>query len=47
MQLSPHKRGNALPFPVVLISTISKAGVQNAAPWGNITPILRPGWWKR
>ncbi|MCK9277274.1 MAG: flavin reductase family protein [Methanoculleus sp.] len=42
MQLSPHKRENVLPLPVVLISTISKTGIRNAAPWGNITPILRP-----
>ncbi|NLB01184.1 MAG: flavin reductase family protein [Methanomicrobiales archaeon] len=42
MQLSPHKRENVLPLPVVLISTVSKAGIRNAAPWGNITPILRP-----
>ncbi|MDO9540269.1 MAG: flavin reductase family protein [Methanocalculus sp.] len=42
MQLPPHKRENVLPLPVVLISTISKSGILNAAPWGNITPILRP-----
>ena len=42
MKLPPHSRENVLPLPVVLISTISKAGIQNAAPWGNITPILRP-----
>jgi len=42
IQLPPHKRENVLPLPVVLISTISKAGICNAAPWGNITPILRP-----
>lgn len=42
MQLPPHKRENVLPLPVVLISTISKSGIRNAAPWGNITPILRP-----
>jgi flavin reductase (DIM6/NTAB) family NADH-FMN oxidoreductase RutF len=27
---------------MVLISTISENGVRNAAPWSNITPILRP-----
>ncbi|KAF5060752.1 MAG: flavin reductase family protein [Methanoculleus marisnigri] len=42
MKLPPHSRENVLPLPVVLISTISKAGIRNAAPWGNITPILRP-----
>ena len=31
-----------MPQPVVLISTISKDGVRNAAPWSNVTPILRP-----
>jgi len=31
-----------LPMPVVLISTVSKDGVRNAAPWGCIMPILRP-----
>jgi len=40
--LSPKKREQVLPLPVVLISTISKVGIRNAAPWSNITPILRP-----
>ncbi len=31
-----------MPQPVVLISTVSKNGVRNVAPWSNITPILRP-----
>ena len=31
-----------MPLPVVLISTISKGGVHNAAPWSCVTPILRP-----
>ncbi|WAI01997.1 flavin reductase family protein [Methanogenium organophilum] len=42
MQLTPYKRENVLPLPVVLISTLSTTGIRNAAPWGNITPILRP-----
>ncbi|WP_067049715.1 flavin reductase family protein [Methanofollis ethanolicus] len=42
MELQPHRREGVLPLPVVLISTISPGGVLNAAPWGNITPILRP-----
>lgn len=42
MILNPRKREQVLPLPVVLISTISKDGVRNAAPWSNITPILRP-----
>ncbi len=42
MILNPNMRGQVLPMPVVLISTISKDGVRNAAPWGCIMPILRP-----
>jgi len=42
MMLNPNMRSQVLPMPVVLISTVSKACVRNAAPWGCITPILRP-----
>jgi flavin reductase (DIM6/NTAB) family NADH-FMN oxidoreductase RutF len=42
MILKPNMRGQVLPMPVVLISTISKDNVRNAAPWGCIMPILRP-----
>jgi flavin reductase (DIM6/NTAB) family NADH-FMN oxidoreductase RutF len=42
MILKPNQRENILPLPVVLISTISKDGVRNAAPWSNFTPVLRP-----
>jgi len=42
MILNPNLRGQVLPMPVVLISTISKDGILNAAPWGCIMPILRP-----
>lgn len=42
MILKPNQRENILPLPVVLISTISKDGIRNAAPWSNFTPILRP-----
>lgn len=42
MILNPSRREQVFPLPVVLISTISKEGVRNAAPWSNITPILRP-----
>ncbi len=42
MILKPNQRENILPLPVVLISTVSKNGVRNAAPWSNFTPILRP-----
>ena len=42
MKLKPGKREQIFPLPVALISTISKNGVRNVAPWSNITPILRP-----
>jgi flavin reductase (DIM6/NTAB) family NADH-FMN oxidoreductase RutF len=42
MRLKPSKREQIFPLPVVLISTVSKEGVRNAAPWSNITPVLRP-----
>jgi flavin reductase (DIM6/NTAB) family NADH-FMN oxidoreductase RutF len=42
MILKPSQRGQIMPLPVVLISTISKDGVHNAAPWSCVTPILRP-----
>lgn len=42
MILNPSRREQVFSLPVVLISTISKEGVRNAAPWSNITPILRP-----
>jgi len=40
--LEPRKREQIMPLPVALISTMSKDGVRNIAPWSNITPILRP-----
>ncbi|HII02364.1 TPA: flavin reductase family protein [Methanosarcinaceae archaeon] len=42
MQLKPSKREQIFPLPIALISTISKDGIKNVAPWSNITPILRP-----
>ena len=42
MILKTHQRGQVLPLPVVLISTISKAGIRNVAPWSCVMPILRP-----
>jgi len=42
MKLKPSKREQIFPLPVALISTVSKEGIRNAAPWSNITPILRP-----
>jgi flavin reductase (DIM6/NTAB) family NADH-FMN oxidoreductase RutF len=40
--LKTNQRGQVLPLPVVLISTISQAGVRNIAPWSCFMPILRP-----
>jgi flavin reductase (DIM6/NTAB) family NADH-FMN oxidoreductase RutF len=42
MILKPSQRGQIMPLPVVLISTASKSGVRNAAPWSCVTPVLRP-----
>lgn len=42
MILKTSQRGQVLPLPVVLISTISKDGVRNIAPWSCVMPILRP-----
>ena len=42
MILRPRQREHVLPLPVALISTVSQEGIRNAAPWSNITPILRP-----
>jgi len=42
MILKPQKRGQIMPLPVALISTMDKAGTANIAPWSCIMPILRP-----
>jgi flavin reductase (DIM6/NTAB) family NADH-FMN oxidoreductase RutF len=42
MKLKSSKREQIFSLPVALISTVSKEGIRNAAPWSNITPILRP-----
>ncbi|QSZ26775.1 flavin reductase family protein [Aceticella autotrophica] len=42
MILEPRKREQIMPLPVVLISTIGKDGVRNAAPWSCVMPVLRP-----
>ncbi|WP_229390294.1 flavin reductase family protein [Methanosarcina sp. DH2] len=42
MKLKPSEREQIFPLPVALISTVSKEGIRNAAPWSDITPILRP-----
>ena len=42
MILSPSKREQFLPMPVVLISTIGEEGNRNISPYTNVMPILRP-----
>ena len=42
MILKPFLREGAIPLPVTFISTISKDGVRNIAPWSCVMPILRP-----
>lgn len=42
MILRPNQRHHILSLPVVLISTQSKDGIRNAAPWSCVTPVLRP-----
>ncbi len=42
MELKPQMFKFFLPKPVVLITTVNKEGVPNAAPYACIMPILRP-----
>lgn len=42
MILKPNKREEVIPLPVVLISTVSKEGIKNIAPYASIMPVLRP-----
>ncbi|NQE04626.1 hypothetical protein C5S32_02035 [ANME-1 cluster archaeon GoMg1] len=42
MILEPNKREQVIPMPVVLISTVSKEGIRNIAPYANVMPVLRP-----
>jgi flavin reductase (DIM6/NTAB) family NADH-FMN oxidoreductase RutF len=42
MLLKPFMREGLMPLPVALISTISKDGVRNIAPYSCIMPVLRP-----
>jgi flavin reductase (DIM6/NTAB) family NADH-FMN oxidoreductase RutF len=42
MILKTNQRENIPPLPVVLITTVSKDGMRNAAPWSNFMPVLRP-----
>lgn len=42
MELKPFKRESLIPLPVTFISTVSKSGVRNIAPYSCVTTILRP-----
>ncbi|SFM27381.1 flavin reductase family protein [Methanolobus profundi] len=42
MELKPFKRESVMPLPVAFISTMSKDGIRNIAPYGCIMPVLRP-----
>ncbi len=42
MELKPEMFKKLLPLPVTLITTVSKDGVVNAAPYSCVMPVLRP-----
>ena len=42
MILKPFLREGLMPLPVTFISTISKDGIRNIAPWSCVMPVLRP-----
>ena len=42
MLLDPRRRAGLFPLPVVFVSTVSRDGVRNVAPYGCFMPILRP-----
>jgi hypothetical protein len=42
MILSPFLREGVMPLPVTFISTISRDGIRNIAPWSCVMPVLRP-----
>ena len=42
MEFKPFMREGFMPLPVAFISTISKSGIRNVAPWSCVMPILRP-----
>lgn len=42
MLLKPFMREGVMPLPVTFISTTSKDGIRNIAPWSCIMPVLRP-----
>jgi flavin reductase (DIM6/NTAB) family NADH-FMN oxidoreductase RutF len=42
MLLKPFKRESLIPLPVTFISTVSKDGIRNIAPYSCVMPVLRP-----
>ncbi|HTX43476.1 MAG TPA: flavin reductase family protein, partial [Methanocella sp.] len=42
MQLKPFKRESLIPLPVTFISTVSRDGIRNIAPYSCVMPVLRP-----
>jgi flavin reductase (DIM6/NTAB) family NADH-FMN oxidoreductase RutF len=42
MKLKPFKRESLIPLPVTFISTVSKDGIRNIAPYSCVMPVLRP-----
>ncbi|MGB9617002.1 MAG: flavin reductase family protein [Desulfomonilaceae bacterium] len=42
MILKPFLREGVMPLPVTFISTVSREGVRNIAPWSCVMPVLRP-----
>ncbi|MBW1784293.1 MAG: flavin reductase family protein [Deltaproteobacteria bacterium] len=42
MLLKPFMREGIMPLPVTFISTISRTGIRNIAPWSCVMPVLRP-----
>lgn len=42
MILKPFKRESLMPLPVTFVSTISRSGVRNIAPYSCVMPVLRP-----
>ncbi len=42
MLFKPFMRENFIPLPIVFVSTISKDGIRNIAPYSCIMPVLRP-----
>jgi flavin reductase (DIM6/NTAB) family NADH-FMN oxidoreductase RutF len=42
MILKPFQRSALMALPVAFISTISRDGVRNIAPWSCVMPVLRP-----